>query len=186
MRIRQEQGEPLRDYWRRFNDEMIQISELEESVAFAVLKNGILDKGMIYDIRRDKPYNLADLIDRIRFGIEAEEAVKQKYGDKRKRPRDDKTLESSRPPKKGNQVHNNNSTAKSRDTTSSRSQTSQVARYTPLNVPRKELLQVMEKMDVAKFPRFGGRPSPVDRDMSKWCAYHKEHGHETESCRCEG
>lgn len=45
-------------------------------MAFGALKNGISDRGMIYDIRKDRPSSLADLVDRIRVGIEAKDAIK--------------------------------------------------------------------------------------------------------------
>lgn len=43
----------------------------------------------------------------------------------------------------------------------------------------------MEKMDVTRFSRYGGSPPHPDRDgdMDKWCAYHKEHGHNTKFYR---
>lgn len=79
---------------------MIQISELKESVAFAALKNDISDRGMIDDIRKDKSASFTTLVNRIRIDIEAEDSIKQKYGEKSKRQHDEKTSNSGAPRKK--------------------------------------------------------------------------------------
>lgn len=48
---------------------------MDQSVVFATLKNGIRDERLGYDIRKDKPRNLAELVSRVQIGIEAEEAT---------------------------------------------------------------------------------------------------------------
>lgn len=54
VRIRQGRNKSLKDYWKRFNGKMIQIPMLDQSVAFAALKNEITDDRLIYGIRKDR------------------------------------------------------------------------------------------------------------------------------------
>ena len=54
---------------------------------------------------------------------------------------------------------------------------------TPLSISYEKLLPMIQGMFDFRWPR-PLRTNPSKRDHSKKCAFHKEHGHTTEECRC--
>ncbi|RVX21423.1 hypothetical protein CK203_001725 [Vitis vinifera] len=54
---------------------------------------------------------------------------------------------------------------------------------TPLSISYEKLLPMIQDMSDFRWPRPLGT-DPSKRDHSKRCAFHKEHGHTTETCRC--
>ena len=53
---------------------------------------------------------------------------------------------------------------------------------TPLSISYEKLLPVIQGLSDFRWPRPQGT-DPSTRDHSKRCAFHKEHGHTTETCR---
>ncbi|XP_052193833.1 uncharacterized protein LOC127802169 [Diospyros lotus] len=53
--------------------------------------------------------------------------------------------------------------------------------FTPLNAPRAEILATIEGKDYLKKPRPMKAPSDK-RNRSKYCRFHRDHGHDTEEC----
>jgi len=51
-------------------------------------------------------------------------------------------------------------------------------RYAPLNVPRSRLLDEALQVDLISPPR--KTTTPLNVDMTKYCRYHRNHGHTTE------
>ena len=54
---------------------------------------------------------------------------------------------------------------------------------TPLSISYEKLLPMIQDMFDFRWPR-PLETDPSKRDHSKRCAFHKEHGHTTETCRC--
>ncbi|RVW18443.1 hypothetical protein CK203_105235 [Vitis vinifera] len=54
---------------------------------------------------------------------------------------------------------------------------------TPLSISYEKLFPMIQDMSDFRWPG-SLRTDPSKRDHSKKCAYHKEHGHTTEACRC--
>ncbi|KAL6316779.1 hypothetical protein AAG906_021079 [Vitis piasezkii] len=54
---------------------------------------------------------------------------------------------------------------------------------TPLTTSYEKLLPIIRDLPGFRWPR-PIRLNPSERDRSKKCAYHKDHGHTTETCRC--
>lgn len=54
--------------------------------------------------------------------------------------------------------------------------------YTQLNTSRAEVLVVMENMEGIRWPKKSDKPD-VKKDQSKYCSFHKNHVHTTNSCR---
>ncbi|RVX12779.1 hypothetical protein CK203_009876 [Vitis vinifera] len=55
--------------------------------------------------------------------------------------------------------------------------------FTPLSISYEKLLPMIQGLSDFRWPRPLGT-DPSKRDHSKRCAFHKEHGHTTEECRC--
>ncbi|XP_034679903.1 uncharacterized protein LOC117909967 [Vitis riparia] len=55
--------------------------------------------------------------------------------------------------------------------------------FTPLSISHEKLLPMIQGMFDFRWPKPLGT-DPSRRDHSKKCAFHKEHGHMTEACRC--
>ncbi|XP_034672472.1 uncharacterized protein LOC117904054 [Vitis riparia] len=60
---------------------------------------------------------------------------------------------------------------------------SEMPLLTPLSISYEKLIPVIQGMSDFRLPRPLGM-DPSKRDHSKKCAFHKEHGHTTEECRC--
>ena len=54
---------------------------------------------------------------------------------------------------------------------------------TPLSISYENFLPMIQGLSDFRWPRPQGT-DPSTRDHSKRCAFHKEHGHTTETCRC--
>ncbi|KAK0572613.1 hypothetical protein LWI29_034271 [Acer saccharum] len=52
--------------------------------------------------------------------------------------------------------------------------------YTPLTGDQEEILSMVEDKGLAKYPR--QQSANVRRDTTKYCRFHKDHGHETSKC----
>lgn len=103
---------------------MIQITQVDQSVAFAALKNGIQDERLGYDIRKDRPQNLAKLVSRVQNGIEVEEATNPTPKGEGNRKRKKESASDHKPKQKFQKGQEG--------------QKFQPWEYTPLNAPKHE------------------------------------------------
>ncbi|XP_057969488.1 uncharacterized protein LOC131158638 [Malania oleifera] len=63
----------------------------------------------------------------------------------------------------------------------SRGYSSKFSTYTPLNAPQSDVLMHRRRKDYVLWPKPKQTPS-YKRDMSKFCQFHRDHGHDTEEC----
>ncbi|XP_057948299.1 uncharacterized protein LOC131143965 [Malania oleifera] len=62
-----------------------------------------------------------------------------------------------------------------------RRQSSKFSTYTPLNIPHSEVLMQIRKKDYVSWPE--PMQTPLHKqNMSKFCQFHKDHGHDTKEC----
>ncbi|KAG1365253.1 putative Retrotransposon gag protein [Cocos nucifera] len=180
MAIRQKEGEPIRAYVTRFNAAALEVRNLDQSVAMAALKGGLQKNDLLFSLEKRYPRDFADLLARAERYARAEEAFKL---------RDEETLrERLTGDREPNEVRPRSRTPSG----SRRARTPRACRearrspppkgfrdYVLLNAPRAQILTEV-KDQLPRPERL--RSPPNKRDRSKYCLYHRDHGHDTEEC----
>ncbi|XP_071909560.1 uncharacterized protein [Coffea arabica] len=184
LNLQQGQGESLRSYAQRFNEENVQIPDQNEQVTLAAFTNGLVAGLFNTEIHRDYPRTLHELWERVDQGIRSEdvnrmkrEAQASRTGQDTRRRKDIGRGEpgpsgTSNPPRDRRSVFDR--IVKGRSSTSD-------AELTPLNSSRSHVLAVMRQNHLGRTPpEIPGRRDR--RNSSLYCAYHRDVGHETEDC----
>jgi hypothetical protein len=175
--IVQKENEPLRSYLERFNKEAVQVATDDG------MKQYLIERGL----RRGSDFAKA-------IGIEPQttlEALLHKaqayiaYEEREaainvRNPRQETSSGHNRGSSRGGGDRKNDE--RPRDKT--RGPTNQFTSYTPLICSREHILA---EVTAAEFKSYGVRmpkqvPPKRDADKTKWCRYHKTHGHVTEEC----
>ena len=172
--IRQQDQELLRDYITRFKTAALEIYSLDEPVAMLALKRGLKTSRLTYSLDKKPPRTYSELLLRAHKYIRAEEA------DRTRRELDGKILQKSSP-RDTPGARRPGPSADPRPNPRPRAESTPERRYTPLLAPRTKILMEIEG------ERYLRRPPPQNpratRDKSKYCQFHREHGHDTEECR---
>ncbi|XP_071909636.1 uncharacterized protein [Coffea arabica] len=183
LNLQQGQGESLRSYAQRFNDENVQIPDQNEQVTLAAFTNVLVAGTFNTEIHRDYPRTLRELWDRVDQGIRSEDVNRMKREAQASRTgqnprRRDTSRGEPGPSGTSNQLRDRRSVfdriVKGRSSTSD-------AELTPLNSSRSHVLAVMRQNHLGRTPP----EIPWRRDKRNsnlYCAYHRDVGHETEDC----
>ena len=78
MAIMQKKGEPIRAYVIRFNTTVLEVRNLDQSVAMATLKGGLQKNDLLFSLKKKYPRNFADMLAWVEGYARAEEAFKLK------------------------------------------------------------------------------------------------------------
>ncbi|XP_052203187.1 uncharacterized protein LOC127808657 [Diospyros lotus] len=135
--MKQNQGEPLKDFVSRFNMEALSIENFDHNVAMVAFQNALRPGPFAQSLAKTPPSAFTDILGR---ATKRSDDRREKH-----RPRWDS------------------------------------AGFTPLNAPRAEILATIEGKDYLKKPRPMKAPSDK-RNRSKYCRFHRDHGHDTEEC----
>ncbi|XP_071933541.1 uncharacterized protein [Coffea arabica] len=184
LNLQQGQGESLRSYAQRFNEENVQIPDQNEQVTIAAFTNGLVAGIFNTEIHREYPRTLRKLWERVDQGIRSEDVNRMKREAQASRtgqdPRRRKDTGRGEPGPSGtsNQLRDCRSVfdriVKGRSSTSD-------AELTPLNSSRSHVLAVMRQNHLGRnSPEIPGRRDK--RNSNLYCAYHRDVGHETEDC----
>uniref|UniRef100_A0A2N9GTA9 Reverse transcriptase domain-containing protein n=1 Tax=Fagus sylvatica TaxID=28930 RepID=A0A2N9GTA9_FAGSY len=98
LNIRQREGESLRSYVQRFNKEAVQIDEPNEYVALTAFNAGLLKGDFLFQLCKDPPKSMSELMYEAQKFINAEDAFEARdefLSRKRKEP-EDRRFDSSR------------------------------------------------------------------------------------------
>ncbi|XP_071928199.1 uncharacterized protein [Coffea arabica] len=184
LNLQQGQGESLRSYAQRFNEENVQIADQNEQVTIAAFTNGLVAGIFNTEIHRQYPRTLRELWERVDQGIRSEDVNRMKREAQASRtgqdPRRRKDTGRGEPGPSGtsNQPRDRRSVfdriVKGRSSTSD-------AELTPLNSSRTHVLAVMRQNQIGRNPpEIPGRRDKMNSNL--YCAYHRDVGHETEDC----
>ncbi|XP_077242376.1 uncharacterized protein LOC143882870 [Tasmannia lanceolata] len=171
MTLRQEDNEPLKAFVSRFNREALQVPDLDPSAATNALLAGARSNDFRRAVARRNPHSLADLMSGAEEYISVEETLaaldssRRRTSDDRnqdrhhaKQRRDDKVVRRDKSPHRREE------------------------NFTPLNTSRRHILAAISGEEFIKWPTpmisKGNR-----RDKSKYCRFHRDHGHDTDDCR---
>ena len=175
--VQQRSSESLKDYACRFNQESLLISGLNDGVAIAAFIQGVTSPLCLMTLARTTPKSMSELLEEVNKQIGVEEAL---------RGRNVSALSALVPSSKrqGNgssspdQGREDKKSKKSKDR-SGPSEDKPKRHFTPLTAPLGEVYAQI-KTDLPE-PRKMKTPDRR-RDNSKFCRYHKDHGHETDDC----
>uniref|UniRef100_A0A2N9FUY8 Uncharacterized protein n=1 Tax=Fagus sylvatica TaxID=28930 RepID=A0A2N9FUY8_FAGSY len=179
LNIRQREGESLRSYVQRFNKEAVQIDEPNEYVALTAFNAGLLKGDFLFQLCKDPPKSMSELMYEAQKFINAEDAFEARdefLSRKRKEP-EDRRFDSSRN-KSSKQDYPK---AERKNISSSNRREERPSSFTPLNMSIDQvLLQIQDNPDI-KWPG-KLRSDPTKRSKDLYCRFHRDHGHTTEDC----
>ncbi|CAL8119143.1 unnamed protein product [Prunus armeniaca] len=172
--LRKKPDESLRDYLRRFKAEKANIIGCNDQVASSAFKKGLPTEHELYrELAITPSQTLAEVFATAeRYALWDDDRIAAK---KASRQVDHPTKQASQKSNKFEQ--------KARDKRISRPQEGslETGTFTEFAIPIHQILaQVKDKPWVRRPPPMKGDPSK--RDTSKYCAFHREHGHYTNNC----
>jgi hypothetical protein len=98
LNIRQREGESLRSYIQRFNKEAVQIDEPNEYVALTAFNVGLHKGDFLFQLCKDPPRSMSELMYEAQKFINAEDAFKARdeFPSKKRKEPEDRRFESSK------------------------------------------------------------------------------------------
>uniref|UniRef100_A0A2N9J8F1 Uncharacterized protein n=2 Tax=Fagus sylvatica TaxID=28930 RepID=A0A2N9J8F1_FAGSY len=149
----QGEGESLRSYVQRFNKEAVQIDEPNEYVALTAFNAGLLKGDFLFQLCKDPPKSMSELMYEAQKFINAEDAfqARDKFLSRKRKEPEDRRFDSSR-------------------NKSSRQ-----------DYPKAERKNTSSTSPDIKWPG-KLRSDPTKRSKDLYCRFHRDHGHTTEDC----
>ncbi|KAJ9560607.1 hypothetical protein OSB04_005767 [Centaurea solstitialis] len=178
----QKTGQTIRDYFNRFNAEMIEVKNCDIKTAIEAYKRGLDNSSELYtDLTKYPPENFDD----VRARTLAHMRIEDDAIFRRKHSNEKKNLSAQKhdfKPKRVNKIGNSRQESKTRS-----SKGTGRIRYPDLSTynfagTSKELVDSLRKIDAnVRWPKKPENPSK-DKDQTKWCEFHGDHGHTTDEC----
>ncbi|XP_058724210.1 uncharacterized protein LOC131595762 [Vicia villosa] len=174
-------NEPLRDYLERFNKEAVQVQTKD------YMKRYILERGLLPGsdfkkaIKIEKVNSMNDLLSKAKVFIDFEEGEAAAI----RAPRGSGAARSSNLEDSGSRRgQDKRRDDRARDVKERRGPAGRFNDYTPLNTSREKILSDCQNAEFKKSnirpPK--SNPTRPGTDKSKYCKYHKSHGHMTDEC----
>ncbi|XP_016200392.1 uncharacterized protein LOC107641413 [Arachis ipaensis] len=159
--IKQGTNESLKDYMTRFTKVAINIPDLHPEVHLHAIKSGLRPGKFQETIAVAKPKTLAEFREKAKGQIDIEELRQAQKSDKSHFREEDKS-----------------STIKK-----SFKLTPRFDSYTQFNTKREDIIKEILNSKLIKPPRKAGTYQDAKHvDKSKYCTFHKKHGHNTDDC----
>ncbi|KAJ9544561.1 hypothetical protein OSB04_024268 [Centaurea solstitialis] len=178
----QKTGETIREYFNRFNAEMIEVKNCDVRTAIEAYKRGLDTSSELYtDLTKYPPENFDD----VRARTLAHMRIEDDALFRRKHSNDKKNLGAQKhdfKPKRVNKIDSSR-----RDQNKRSNQGKGKARYPDLSTyhfagTTKDLVDSLRNLEVnVRWPKKPENPSK-DKDQTKWCDFHNDHGHNTDDC----
>jgi ribonuclease HI len=167
MQMRQGPSETLRSFMAKFNKERLMIPDLHITAAVSALTYAVRCEAFKMSLSKTPPKSITDLLTRAEKYINMEETMFPKRDAVPvKRPELKRPHESNHRP----------DPARSKPR-----QDPPPAPFTRLNTTRSNILMEIKDLKELKWPpRL--RDPPEARDKSKYCDFHRDHGHTTDGC----
>uniref|UniRef100_A0A2N9FYJ3 Retrotransposon gag domain-containing protein n=1 Tax=Fagus sylvatica TaxID=28930 RepID=A0A2N9FYJ3_FAGSY len=175
LSVKQMEGESLRTFVHRFNEEAMKIDRPKEDVTVTAFMAGLRKGDFLYELCKDPPETMSELMYEATKHMNAEDALEAMDDPPPKRR---KEAEDRKPEPSKQKVPKFTETPERKRTTAPPVKFSS---FTPLNTPiDKLLLQIQEDPSL----RWPGkiRSDPNSRPKNLYCRFHRDHGHLTEEC----
>uniref|UniRef100_A0A2N9GFI3 RNA-directed DNA polymerase n=1 Tax=Fagus sylvatica TaxID=28930 RepID=A0A2N9GFI3_FAGSY len=179
LNIRQREGESLRSYVQWFTKEAVQIDEPNEYVALTAFNAGLLKGDFLFQLCKDPPKSMSELMYEAQKFINAEDAfqARDEFLNKKRKEPEDRRFDSSR----NKSSRQDYPKAERKNISSSNRREERPSSFTPLNMSIDQvLLQIQDNPDI-KWPG-KLRSDPTKRSKDLYCRFHRDHGHTTEDC----
>ncbi|XP_058078445.1 uncharacterized protein LOC131226754 [Magnolia sinica] len=172
LHVIQKEGELLKDYIKRFNLEALKVQKHSDEVALNVIMSELRDKPFLFSLDKNPPATMAEFLN-----------LSQKYAN----------IEESRILRDAAQSKNSlakeqskaepSSTNKKRkdDCRSNKRLDRKFKTYTPLNKTLEQVLIEIKDKRLLHWPN-KQRGNTDRRSKSKYCCFHRDHGHNTSDC----
>ncbi|XP_065635989.1 uncharacterized protein LOC136070238 [Quercus suber] len=176
LTIRQGEKETLRSYVKRFTRETLEVDEADDMVQLTTFKAGLRSRELVTSLMKNPLKMMAEMLLKAQKYMNVEDALAtirdgDRLGDKGRREDDRRGQKQDRPNRRTNDG------VRRKDDKSPRT-----VKFTPLIMPVDKILTQIKDEHCLKWPR-PLHSSPSVRDRSKYCRFHKDHGHYTEDCR---
>uniref|UniRef100_A0A2N9H0M9 Uncharacterized protein n=1 Tax=Fagus sylvatica TaxID=28930 RepID=A0A2N9H0M9_FAGSY len=175
LSVKQMEGESLRAFVHRFNEETMKIDRPKEDVTVTAFMAGLRKGDFLYELCKDPPETMSELMYEATKHMNAEDALEAMDDPPPKRR---KETEDRKPEPSKQKVPKFTETPERKRTTAPPVKFSS---FTPLNTPiDKLLLQIQDDPSL----RWPGkiRSDPNNRPKNLYCRFHRDHGHLTEDC----
>ncbi|XP_057950945.1 uncharacterized protein LOC131145773 [Malania oleifera] len=176
MSMAQGEQKTLNKFMHCFNTATLKIHNLDMGVALAALATAHQSGSFLYSIGKKSPVDMGELMAQVQKYINLEEMMDTR-GSRVKWKRKN----SSREMGESYRSAKRHETSALYASPKIRGQPKKFSTYTPLNVPHSELLMQIRKKDYVSWPEPMQTPLHK-RNMSKFYAFHRDHGHDTEEC----
>ncbi|GKV43074.1 hypothetical protein SLEP1_g50414 [Rubroshorea leprosula] len=185
MRVKQRDGESLKNYMSRFNDAVLEVSSFDQAVGIATVISGLKHDRFKDNLIKHAATTFSEVNNRsLKFIIAEEYTLAQNpIPSKNQNPewRDDNLSR-----KRMRMAQNRGPIptfaprfGRPNSTSPQQSAGKPPVNWTPFNLPRSQIfMQIKSKMDLR-------RPGPMkttaaSRDHTRYCDFHQDHGHTTE------
>ncbi|XP_012846963.1 PREDICTED: uncharacterized protein LOC105966934 [Erythranthe guttata] len=204
FRLKQREGEDLREYVKRFSAEKLEIPVTPPEILVSAFIQGLQDGDFFRSLAKRNASTFAELLERAEKYINLEECRKMKDGERnRDMGSGDKRI--ARAPHRGNEQFRNNVRSlmeiqeeqpEARYSPSARRSNQFPAsggprfkigdprfdRYTELVLPKSVILERIAKHPKLRWPRGHSKPPRGTAVASGYCHFHNDYGHDTNEC----
>jgi hypothetical protein len=175
LSIKQMEGESLRAYVHRFNEEAMKIDRPKEDITVTAFMARLRKGDFLYDLCKDPPETMSELMYEATKHMNAEDALEAMDDPPPKRRKD---TEDRKPEPAKQKVPKFTETPERKRTTAPPVKFSS---FTPLNTPIDKLLLQIQDDPSLRWPN-KIRSDPNNRPKNLYCRFHRDHGHLTENC----
>ncbi|XP_058192108.1 uncharacterized protein LOC131309503 [Rhododendron vialii] len=189
--VKQGRWESLREYTTRFNKEVVQIEEVDDSVSITAYIAGLYSRQFLYLLSQEPPKTLAELMLRAQKHMNAEEAIYARRSSDSFDPHagpsqvgefppsDRKRRESTR--KTGGEPKNKKVDSRSSPKRGGGPPQGKYKQFTPLIATAEQILSNLQNNPDLKWPE-KLRTDPNKRAKEQYCRFHRDHGHNMDDC----